>query len=289
MKKSLYYLISLLLATMLCAQDEDPLGYGITPKTTPTLPDTGYRVHDGNRPVPEKVMPGDVGKKVTYSAPAPSDAVILFNGKNLDKWQDSDHGRRRRVDWPVNVNQGIFAVNPNSKIGQIETVDTFGPVQLHIEWRVPENRHADNQSGTNSGVFFMDGRYEIQILSSYKNKTYADGMAASIYGQYPPLVNASKPQGEWEAYDIIFTPPVFSDSGDVQSPAYVTVIQNGIVVHNHKAFLGRTNWRSFPTYEKHDGKGRIQLQNHGDPIEFRNIWVRNIGDYDTGKKPSEIK
>ncbi len=284
--KRLLFIIPLFVLTSAFAQDDDPLGYGITPKQTPILPDSKYHVHDGNRPQPDKVNPGDIGKK-TYSLPAPSDAVILFNGKDLSKWRDADRDQNRRIDWPVR--DGVFAVKPGSKLGMIETIDQFGEIQLHVEWRIPENLRADNQSGTNSGVFFMDGRYEIQVLSSYKNRTYPDGMAASIYGQYPPLVNASKPQGEWESYDIMFTPPKFSGSGELESPAYVTVIQNGIVVHNHKALLGVTNWRSFPRYDAHPSAGSIRIQNHGDPIEFRNMWVRNIGNYDTGKTPDQLQ
>lgn len=284
--KKIIVIAAFLITTAMFAQEEDPLGYGITPKQTPVLPDSKYVVHDGNRPLPNKAIPGDIGK-ASYSMPPPSDATVLFDGANLSKWRDGEGDHNRPIDWVVK--DGIFIVNPASKVRMIETVEHFGEVQLHLEWRVPADRRVDGQSGSNSGVFFMDGRYEIQILSSYSNRTYADGSAASIYGQYPPLVNASRPQGEWETYDILFTPPKFASTGNLVSPAYVTVLQNGIVVHNHKALLGITNWRSMPKYEAHPVTGSIKIQNHDDPIEFRNIWVRNIGTYDTGKTPAEIQ
>ncbi len=285
MKKIFLSAILLVLNIQFMSAQDDPTGYGITPKQTPLLPDAPYVVHDGNRPQPNKATPGDIGK-ATCSVPPPSDATVLFDGKDLSKWRDGEGDHSRPVDWIVQDN--VFIVNPASKVRMIETVEQFGDMQLHLEWRIPADRKLDGQKGSNSGVFLM-GIYEIQILSTYNNRTYPDGQAAAIYGQYPPLVNASRPQGEWESYDIIFTTPKFAQPGNLLSPAYVTILQNGVVVHNHKALLGPTGHRVLTKYEAHGATGPIKLQNHDDPIEFRNIWVRKIGTYDTGKTPAELQ
>ena len=161
--------------------------------------------------------------------------------------------------------------------GSIETVDSFGDLQLHIEWASPSEVTGVSQGRGNSGVFLM-GRYEIQILDSYENRSYADGQAAAMYGQYPPLVNPCRPNGQWNAYDIIFTAPRFAEDGSLVAPATATVIFNGVVVQNHSAFMGLTSHGSKAKYSKHDTVGRIKLQDHGDPIRFANIWVRPLPD-----------
>ena len=232
-------------------------------KDTPMLPTAPYRVHDMDRPQPPMVKTGGAAE----IAP-PADATILFGGEANDHWTKM---------WKVE--DGIMIASP----GGTKTKEEFGAIQLHMEWRVPAGRKVNGQGGGNSGVFFM-GRYEVQILQSHGNQTYPDGQAASLYGQYPPLVNATAPQGEWQSYDITFVPPVYED-GKVTKPALVTVIHNGVVVHNAQEYLGPTSHKKVATYPKtHPEKGPIRLQWHGDPIEFRNIWVRPIGEYDSAAK-----
>ena len=162
--------------------------------------------------------------------------------------------------------------------GDIWTKEEFGDIQLHVEFRTPNPPKGDSQKRSNSGVFLF-GLYEFQVLDSYDNPTYADGSAASLYGQNPPLVNASRKPGDWQVYDIIFTAPRFKD-GQVETPAFVTAFHNGVLVHNHTAYLGASGHRSLAKYSPHGPKGPIKLQDHGDPIRFRNIWVRPIKGYD---------
>jgi len=230
----------------------------------PRLPGVPWVVNDGTRPQPRKVQ-----KVEPLCIPAPSDAKVLFDGKSLAAWTIDG----KDANWKVK--HGVLIASP----GQLTTRESFGPVQLHIEWRVPAGRPAHGQAGCNSGVFLM-GLYEIQVLESYKNTTYPDGQAAALYGQTPPLVNASLPQGEWQSYDIMFTPPVY-EGDQVMEPARATVIHNGVVVHNAKDFLGPTMHKQLAKYPpQHPATGPIILQWHNDPIEFRNIWVRQIGKYD---------
>ncbi len=236
-------------------------------ENTPQLPDVPYRVHDGSRPQPPLV---ENVEAVTVKPP--SDAKVLFDGRSLNEWTANG----RTADWKVQ--DGSLIVSK----GDIQTREEFGPIQLHLEWRIPKGRKVEGQTGGNSGVFLM-GLYEVQILESHKNRTYPDGQAGGLYGQKPPLVNASAPQGEWQSYDIAFEPPVYED-GKVSKPAKVTVIHNGVVVQHGETYLGPTRWRELASYpEVHPEKGPIRLQDHGDPIEFRNIWVRPLGERDQGK------
>lgn len=221
---------------------------------TPVLPGQTWRVHDKTRPDPASVKTDG----------APSDAVVLFDGSNLDQWKG---GKWRIVDGAMEVSGG-----------DLETVDSFGDCQLHVEWRTPEAGKGDGQARGNSGVFLM-GRYEIQVLDSFESPSYADGSAGAIYGQYPPLVNASRKSGQWQSYDVLFTAPRFKDD-KLETPAYVTVLHNGVVIHNHTAILGQTVHRAAPKYEPHGPTGPIRLQDHGDPIRYRNIWVRPLKGYD---------
>ena len=162
-----------------------------------------------------------------------------------------------------------------TKLGDAHTKKGYGSCQLHIEWKIPKGRKVSGQAGGNSGIFFMD-RYEIQIQESHKNVTYADGQAGALYGQHPPLVNASTPQGEWQSYDIIFTAPVYKD-GKLAEPAKITAFHNGVLIHNNQTFKGWTSHKVLPKYPaKHPLKAPIRLQWHGDPIEFRNIWIRDL-------------
>lgn len=244
-------------------------GFGEKPNT-PQLPGVPYVVHDGTRPQPPVVTTG--GAVVVK---APSDAKVLFDGSNLDAWQMA---KDKPAAWPIKEGAMVAAG------GNITTKDSFGPIQLHAEWRIPAGRKVDGQGGGNSGIFLM-GLYEVQVLQSNNNKTYPDGQAGAMYGQRPPLVNAAAPQGEWQSYDIMFVPPVYRD-GKMAEPAKVTVIHNGVVVQNDQPYLGPSKYRTLPSYpEKHPETGPISLQFHGDPVEYRNIWVRPIGEIDQVAKP----
>lgn len=238
-------------------QDPKP-GYTDTPR----LPD-GFRVHDAERPRPPVVDPGPAPAQ---PAPAPKDAVVLFDGSDLDKWT----GRDGAAKW--HVEDGVMTV---TKTGDIQTKQQFGDCQLHIEWSAPVPVEGDGQGRGNSGVFFF-GRYEIQILDSYQNPTYADGQAASLYGQKPPLVNVTRAPGEWNVYDIVFVAPRFADDGALVSPARVTVVHNGVIVQLDEELLGATAHRAVAKYGKHGPTGPIKLQDHGNPMRFRNIWVRPL-------------
>ncbi len=230
---------------------------------TPMQPDGKWHVHDPARPQPPIVTPG------TFSAQAtpPSDAIVLFDGKSLSNWRDKKTGGP--APWTVEDGAMVAAK------GDIQTTNEMGDMQLHVEFCEPDpGQHAGQDRG-NSGVFLM-GRYEIQVLDCYHNKTYADGATAGIYGQHPPLANACRPPGEWQTYDIIFNVPHFNDQGEVTTPGYVTVIHNGVVAQNHQAIRGDTNWRVPGKYTAHGPTGPLALQFHNHPVRFRNIWVRPI-------------
>ncbi len=248
-------------------------------KDTPIIPGTPYHVHDGDRPQPPVIDPGSSS---TQEQPgrAPSDAVVLFDGTDLSHWKAARGGGP--ADWIIE--DGAMVVRPRS--GSILSTDQFGDCQLHLEFATPEEVSGSSQGRGNSGVMFF-GRYEIQILDSFENITYPDGQASAIYGQFPPLVNASKGPGQWQSYDILFTAPRFDEDGELVSPAYATVLHNGVVVHNHRELLGPMTYRGLPVYSAHGPQGPILLQDHGNPIRFRNIWVRPIGDYDQGNTLGE--
>jgi Domain of Unknown Function (DUF1080) len=222
-------------------------------------------------PVPEVVTPG-----ATTTAP-PSDAIVLFNGKNLDEWVTTKD--KSPAKWVVN--HGIMTVNKAA--GEIETKRKFIDYQLHIEWRIPKNITGSGQARGNSGVFLAstgpgnDG-YELQVLDAYNNKTYVNGMAGSLYKQSIPLVNPSRKPGEWQSYDVIWNAPRFNEDGSLKSPAYVTVLYNGVLVDNHFQLSGETLYVGKPFYKAFSG-APIKLQAHGDksaPISYRNIWVREL-------------
>jgi hypothetical protein len=220
-------------------------------------------------PVPKVVTPGRA------DADPPSDAVVLFDGKSLDQWVSAADGSPAR--WTVAG--GIVTVLKPA--GDIKTKRSFTNYQLHIEWRVPENVTGTSQERGNSGVYLAStpvGGYELQVLDSYDNATYVNGQAASIYKQYPPLVNAMRPPGQWQVYDVVWTAPTFTPNGALASPAYVTAFHNGVLVQNHVALKGVTKYIGLPDYHAH-GPAPILLQAHGDPspaISFRNIWVREL-------------
>ncbi len=230
----------------------------VTYDDTPLLPGGEYRVH-GERPWPAPVIPGE-----KPGAP-PSDAVVLFDGSDLSLWE----GRDGPAEWEVR--DGFMRVNGTGTIG---TREHFGDCQLHLEFALPANPTGSSQGRGNSGVFLM-GVYEVQILDSFENPTYPDGQCAAMYGQYPPDFNASRPPGEWQSYDILFRAPRFEDS-ELVEPARVTVIHNGVFVHLDRAFLGATTHRALPSYRPHGFEGPIRLQDHSNPVRFRNIWARRL-------------
>ncbi|MDR3269094.1 MAG: DUF1080 domain-containing protein [Tannerella sp.] len=218
-------------------------------------------------PQPAIITPGDI-----QTNSAPSDAITLFDGKDLSAWENATD--KSPAQWTVNKNKTLTV---NKQAGDIQTKQTFENFQLHIEWCIPVNIAGESQGRGNSGVY-LQGKYEVQILDSYKNATYANGQAGSIYKQSKPLANAMRKPGEWNVYDIIYSAPLFKEDGTYRIPPCVTVIHNGVVVQNHTSILGTTEYIGFPRVEKH-GAGPIVLQAHGDPsapISFRNIWIREL-------------
>jgi hypothetical protein len=223
------------------------------------------------QPVPAIVTPGEKG------GTAPSDAIVLFDGKNLDQWVMADD--RSPARW--HVEHGELVVDKAA--GNIETKRLFKNYQLHLEYKIPANITGEGQARGNSGVFLAstgpgDDGYEVQILDSFENKTYVNGQAASIYKQSPPLVNASAKPGQWQTYDVVWTAPVFHADGTLETPAYVTVFHNGVLVQNHFSLVGETRYIGKPVYKKYD-RAAIKLQSHHDPsapISFRNVWARDL-------------
>ncbi len=207
-------------------------------------------------PEPAVVSPG-VGNSA-----APSDAIVLFDGKDLSAWENGE-------SWLVE--NGIAIVNGSA----IHTKQKFGDCQLHVEWSAPTLAAGEGQGRGNSGIFLMD-TYEIQVLDSFGSKTYPDGQAGAIYKQTPPMVNAMRPPGEWNTYDILFTAPRFQKDGSLQSPAFITAIHNGVLILNHFEIQGDTPWHRPAQYNKHPSKMPISIQDHGNPVRFRNIWIREI-------------
>lgn len=230
---------------------------------TPLEPDGKWHVHDPARPQPPVVTPG---KTFSQQATPPSDAIVLFDGKDLSRWTD-----RNGNPAPWTVEDGVMI----SAKSDIQTTNKFGDIQLHLEFKEPVPGKGEGQGRGNSGVYFM-GQYEVQVLDCYQNRTYADGSTGAIYGQHPPLANACRPPGEWQTYDIMFTAPRFEPGGKVLSPAYVTVILNGVVVQNHQAYRGASNWKSPGKYTPHAAELPLALQYHSNPVSFRNIWVRPV-------------
>lgn len=214
------------------------------------------------QPVPRKITP------VTKNT-IPSDAVVLFNGKDLSQWQSTTDSI---ATWIVDK-KGFLTTGKGA--GDIQTRKSFASCQLHIEWRIPKNIRGTGQHRGNSGIFFM-GEYELQILDSYDNPTYSNGQAGSIYKQVAPLVNASLKPGEWQVYDIVFTAPAFKPDGTLISPAKFTVLHNGVLIQNNVALKGRTVYRGQPTYQAHEDKKPLMLQDHDNPVSFRNIWIREL-------------
>lgn len=248
-----------IIGTTNIASAQDRPGFRDTPK----LPGGDWRVHDADRPEPKIVAPGS-----TPGAP-PSDAIVLFDGTSLDQWQSSGA--------PWLLNDGAMTVPKGTGRSESSLVSrqSFGDVQLHLEFRSPSPVQGTSQDRGNSGIWFMQ-RYEVQILDGHQNSTYADGTVGALYGWKPPLVNPSRPPGEWQSYDIIFERPRFRADGSLLRPAYVTAFLNGVLVQNHQAVLGETIWRNVARYTAHPDAAPIQLQDHASPVSFRNIWVRPL-------------
>ncbi|HNQ90636.1 MAG TPA: DUF1080 domain-containing protein [Verrucomicrobiota bacterium] len=223
---------------------------------TPRLPWCNWLVHDPDRPAPQRVDPGKAGPP----AAAPSDAKVLFDGTGMNAWEASD--------WKI---ESGCLVSGN---GMLKSKERFGNAQIHIEWMTPTNFDGPWYNRGNNGVLLM-GLYEIQIFDSYNEKIYPDGQAAAIYGQTPPLVNVTRPPGEWQTFDIVFTAPVFKDNTLVQ-PARVTLLHNGVLVHRDEPIHGETLHRALPDYKSRASNGPLAFGGHGCPVRFRNIWVRPL-------------
>jgi hypothetical protein len=247
-----------LIVTRMTQNPNRDLGY----TDTPILPGLAYHVHDPARPHPPTVTPA------SQPGGAPSDAIVLFDGTNLSQWELRKPGGR---SWKVE--NGYVEVV--SGAGDLATKEKFGDCQLHLEWAAPAEVRGTSQNRGNSGIF-LQGRYEVQVLDSYQNPTYADGQAGALYGQWPPLVNAVRKPGEWQAYDIVFEAPKF-DSGRLVKPAAMTVFLNGVLLHNHKELMGPTVHRQLPQYAPQPAEDSLVLQDHQQPVRYRNIWIRRLG------------
>jgi hypothetical protein len=232
---------------------------------TPMLPGLPYHVHDPARPHPAVVTPA------AQAGGAPSDAIVLFDGKDLSRWESRN--RNGRI-WKVE--SGYFEVTPGA--GDLATKEKFGDCQLHIEWATPAEVRGNSQGRGNSGVF-LQGRFEVQVLDSYQNPTYADGQAGALYGQWPPLANPTRKPGEWQSYDIVFEAPKM-DGDKVLKPAYMTVFLNGVLLHNRKELMGPTVHRQLAKYTSQPAEDSLVLQDHGNPVRYRNIWIRRLTTYD---------
>jgi hypothetical protein len=246
--------VLLVVAAVSAQSRNNDLGY----TDTPMLPGLPYHVHDPARPHPPVVTPG------AQPGAAPSDAIVLFDGRDLSKWTASKQA------WKVE--NGYVEVVPNS--GDIRTKESFGDVQLHVEWAAPAEVRNTSQNRGNSGIF-LQGRYEVQVLDSFDNPTYADGQAGAIYGQWPPLVNPARRPGEWQSYDIVFEAPRF-DGERLVTPAYLTVFLNGVLLHHHMEVMGPTVHRALAKYVPQPAEDALVLQDHQQPVRYRNIWIRRL-------------
>ena len=245
------------------------LGLALTMSMTRAASVFDWAQHDWSRPRPRVIEPGTASTPETPGKP-PSDATVLFDGTSLDAWTAMDGTAPRWV-----IKNGVLECARGS--GYIRTLEAFGDCQLHLEWAAPTPPEGTSQGRGNSGVFLM-GLYEVQVLDSFDNVTYADGQAGAVYGQHPPLVNASRPPGQWQTYDILFTAPRFDVEGNAISPARFTVLHNGVLVQHNAEAVGPTGWLERAPYRRHEDKLPLSLQDHGNPVRYRNVWIRELGD-----------
>jgi Domain of Unknown Function (DUF1080) len=236
--------------------------FGLTSACVAQSPNGDPKLTEIWDPVPKVITPGST------AANAPSDALVLFDGKNFSHWMAVKGGEAK---WKLEEN----AMTVVGGTGNIQTKQGFGDCQLHIEWRTPAEVKGEGQMRGNSGIFFM-GLYELQVLDNYNNRTYSNGQAGSMYKQRIPLVNACRPPGEWQSYDVIFTAPRFNTDGTVKSAARITVLHNGVLVQNNIELWGPTEYIGIPKYKMHAEKLPIELQDHGNPTSYRNIWIREL-------------
>jgi len=237
---------------------------------TPQLPDSKYCVHDPSRPQPRIVTPGTCGTP-EWPGTAPSDAIVLFDGTSLDGWIGANG---QPPAWKLQ--DGYMEVVARTHC--LRTRQHFGDCQLHVEWAAPAEVVSKSQGRGNSGVF-LQGIYEIQVLDCYQNPTYADGATGALYGQLPPLVNACRPPGQWQSYDIVWIGPKF-DGQKLVSPARLTLFFNGVLLHHDVTLIGPTAHKTILPYTAHPPTGPLELQDHGDPVRYRNIWYRPLKGYD---------
>lgn len=255
-------------AVLIAKERHSPIGYS----DTPVLPGQKWKVHDIERPRPRMVTPA------AKPGGAPSDAIVLFDGKDLSHWMNQKKGQLNPPSWKLEKGW----VECTGQAGDLVSKEKFGDAQYHIEWAAPTKIEGTSQWRGNSGVLIM-GRYEIQVLDSWNNPTYADGQAGAIYGQWPPLVNPVRPSGEWQVYDIAFEAPKFEGSTVVKQ-ANVTVFLNGILLHNRKEIIGAMAHRAVGVYTPHAAEESLALQDHDTPVRYRNIWVRRLTGYDQPEK-----
>ena len=279
MKQRIFLLVTIpLLASLAISCQHGKPQYRTTPtgySDTPYLPDGKWRVHDIARPKPPVVTPGTFSSEDKPGMP-PSDAIVLFEGKDLSKWTGGTtrDGKARPAGWKVENGY----VECTHDTGDLVSKEKFGDMQLHLEFAAPTVIDGDSQWRGNSGVLLMSA-YEIQVLDSFNNPTYADGQAGAIYGQYPPLVNPTRPPGKWQQYDIFFEAPKF-EGGKLLKPAYVSVMLNGVMLHHHQQIIGRMAHKVVSPYTPHGDQEPLALQNHDTKVRFRNIWVRPLKGYD---------
>lgn len=256
----------------------DALGY----KDTPLIPGTQWHIHDTDRPHPPIITPGTASTPDKPGQP-PSDAIVLFDGKDLSQWTNL---KGEPTKWEIK--DGAMVCVPKS--GFIQSKQKFGDAQVHIEFNCPTPPKGNSQGRGNSGVFLGGGMYEIQVLDSYDNVTYADGQCCAMYGQHPPQVNSSRKPGEWQSYDIIYHMPKF-ENGKMVKPANVTIFQNGVLMQYNQDYMGGTNHKQIKPYKEH-AEGALQFQDHGNPVAYRNVWVRELKKYEDQqnlKGPAEVK
>lgn len=269
MQKNILTAVSLLSAAALLTANIFYFTHSSVSAQTAVMAPGGWKIHDRNRPQPRVITPGECSTQDHPGQP-PSDAIVLFDGKDLNNWESVDGGPAR---WTVG--DGYFATAP--KTGSIRTKASYGDCQLHVEYMPPNPPHGVDQDRGNSGVY-LHSLYEVQVLDSYHSITYPDGQAGAIYGEYPPLVNACRPPGQWTTYDIIFHGPRFDSTGKLTRPATMTVLHNGVLVQDHVTLTGPTEHMKRLPYKVTPEKLPLMLQDHNHPVRYRNLWIRELAE-----------